>query len=380
MNQGRPRTAVVLSGGGARAAYEVGVLKALRELQPDPQYNPFHLYCGISGGALNAAWLALAAENFAAGIDALETFWADLAVRDIYRAGPWGIAKSGSHWLAALAAGWIAGGTNPRALFDTAPLAHLLQQKLCFEHLEHAIANHAVHALSITCSGYASGECVTFFQARADQEPWQHPQRVGSHVALKPEHVLASMAIPFLFPAVKIHREYFGDGMMRELTPLSPAVQLGARRILIIGTGRMASKEGDRIQDKRYPTLATISGHVLSGIYIDSLSADLERMHRVNMLVKHIPEHERAKQGINLRPIDVLFIEPSERLDHLAYRYLARLPWATRLLVRGMGVDESSGGAFLSYLLFDAAYSRALIDLGYRDAMARRDEIVEFLG
>lgn len=376
MQRTGPRTALVVSGGGARAAYEVGVLKAIRELLPEPQRNPFPLLCGVSGGAINAANLALAAEDFGAGVDALESFWSDLHAGDVYRADPLGVALSGGRWLAALSAGWAL-GVSPKALLDNRPLARRLSRDFRFERLERAIASHALHALSITCSGYASGECVTFFQARADQEPWQRTQRVGAHVALGVDHVMASLAVPFLFPAVKLHREFFGDGAMRELTPLSPAVQLGAERILVIGTGRMAARQGDRPSGRRYPTLAEAAGHVLSGIYVDSLSADLERLTQVNRLLAQIPAEQQADTG--LRPIQVLVIEPSERLDFLAARHWRHLPIAVRALLRGMGVSETGGGAFASYLLFESAYTRALIGLGYRDALARREEIAAFL-
>lgn len=378
MHLSAPKTALVISGGGARAAYEVGVLKAIRELMPDPRKNPFPLLCGVSGGALNATSLAISAEDFGTGVDALESFWNDLHAGDIYRADPLGVMVSGGRWLGALAFGWLF-GSQPRALFDNRPLDDLLTKRLDFVRLEHAIGSHAVHALSVTCSGYTSGQCVSFFQGRADLEPWQRAQWGGAHVSLSVQHVMASMAVPFLFPAVKLHREYFGDGVMRELVPLSPAIRLGADRILVISTGRMAVPEGERLPGDHYPGLAETAGHVLSGIYIDSLSADIERLNQVNRLISLIPEETRKQEGIRWRPIDLMVIEPSERLDFLALDHIGRLPWATRSLVRGIGAQDHGGGAFASYLLFEAAYTRALIDLGYRDAMARAGEIIAFL-
>jgi NTE family protein len=372
------RTALVVSGGGARAAYEVGVLKALRQMVPEPQVSPFSIYCGVSGGAINASSLAIGADDFGAGVDALEAFWSDLHAGAVYRADPWSVAMSGGHWLAALSVGWLF-GLAPRGLLDNGPLQRRLAGQLDFRNLKKVIASQALRALSITCSGYGSGQCVSFFQGRADLEPWQRVQRVGAHVALNIGHVMASMAVPFLFPAVKLHREYFGDGAMRELAPLSPAVRLGAERILVIGTGRMAAGDGDRSLSKAYPSLADISGHVLSGIYIDSLAADIERMSQVNQLSARISDEVRQREGLSWRPIELMVIQPSERLDILAARMASDLPWAVRMLLRGMGVRDNAGGAFASYLLFEARYIRHLIDLGYRDAMVRRSEITAFL-
>jgi NTE family protein len=372
------RTALVLSGGGARAAYEVGVLKALRQKVAQSQRSPFSIFCGVSGGAINATSLAIGADDFGTAVDNLESCWSDFRAEAVYRADPWGVAVSGGRWLAALSAGWLF-GASPRGLLDNSPLEQLLAQRLDFSHLERVIASQSLRALSITCSGYASGQCVSFFQGRADLEPWQRIQRVGAHVPLSVKHVMASMAVPFMFSAVKLHREYFGDGAMRELAPLSPAVRLGAQRILVIGTGRMAVEDGARASSKAYPSLAEMSGHVLSGIYVDSLSADIERMGQINRLSARIPDDLRQREELPWHPIDLLVIQPSERLDVLAARMAADLPWAVRTLLRGMGVHDNAGGAFASYLLFETRYIRALIDLGYRDALARLGEISTFL-
>lgn len=378
MHPGDTRTALVVSGGGARAAYEVGVLKALRELMPRHGNSPFSIYCGISGGAINATSLALAADNFAAGVDRLVSFWSDLHAGDVYRADPVGVAASGGRWIWGLAAGWLF-GHGPRALLDNAPLRQLLTRQFDFPRLEAAITHHSLRALSITCSGYASGQCVSFFQGRADLEPWHRPQRAGAHVTLGVDHVMASMAVPFLFPAEKLHREYFGDGAMRELAPLSPAIRLGADRILVIGTGRMADIDSERWRSRGRPSPAETAGQVLAGIYVDRVTADIERMSQVNRLAARIPPDVREREGLPWRPVDLMVIQPTERLDTLAATLLDELPWAVRSLLRGMGVRNDAGGALLSYLLFEAAYTRRLVDLGYRDAMAQRGELNVFL-
>jgi NTE family protein len=371
------RTALVLSAGGARAAYEVGVLKALRQLRRAPGENPFPLLCGVSGGALNATALALAAENFASAVESLEALWLNLRTPDIYRVDALGVIASGAKWFAGLIGGWLF-GAGPPAFLDNRPLYRHLSRTLDFSRLEVAIAAHHLHALAITCSGYASGQCVSFFQGRADLDPWHRPQRGGAHVSLTVDHVMASMAMPFLFPAVRLHREYFGDGVMRELAPLSPAIHLGADRILVISSGPMASREGDRQPGQSQPSLAATAGHLLAGIYVDSLSADIERMQQVNRLLAEIPFDQRVRADISLRPIELLVIEPSERIDHLAARHLESMPWPLRRLLMGIGIDQG-GGALASYLLFEPTYVSALIDLGYRDALERREELAAFL-
>ena len=371
------KTALILTGGGARAAYQVGVLKAIRELLPDSRKNPFPIICGTSAGAINAASLAVRAEDFGHGIDELVKVWENFTVDQVYRADPAGLALTGARWLGALMVGWLI-KEAPRSLLDNAPLRHLLAQSLDFGAIQRAIDNHALHSVSITCSGYATGQSVSFFQGRADIEPWRRSQRVGAHVKLGLDHLMASSAIPFIFPAVRVHREWFGDGSMRQMAPISPAIHLGARKILVIGAGRM-SQESERPSVEDYPTLAQIAGHALSSIFLDSLSVDLERTMRINHTLSLIPESVRAERSISLRPVDVLVIAPSERLDQLAAQHAESLPWSVRMLLRGIGAMNRRGGALTSYLLFERPYTTALIDLGYRDTMARADEVREFV-
>lgn len=372
-----PKIALILTGGGARAAYQVGVLKAVRELLPGQRRSPFQIYCGTSAGAINAVALATWAENFTTGVDHLCRIWENFHADQVYRADPLGILRSGARWLWAVMFGWIT-HRAPRSLFDSTPLCKLLSSSIGFDRIQQSIASGALHAVSVTCSGYSSGQSVTFFQGRADIEPWQRSQRVGTFAQLGVEHLLASSAIPFIFSAVKIHREWFGDGSMRQITPIAPAVHLGAEKILVIGGGRF-HEENERLPTEAYPSLAQIAGHVLSSIFLDSLPVDLERATRINQTLSLIPGDERRAQGTALRPIDLLVIAPSERLDHLAAQHARALPWAVRLLLRGIGAMNRNGGALVSYLLFEQPYTQALIDLGYRDALARREDVLKFL-
>ena len=373
----RGKTALVLTGGGARAAYQVGVLSAIREILPDPQRNPFPILCGASAGAINATVLACWADNFGVGVDNLRRTWAGFHAGDVYRADALGIAGTGARWLSALMLGWLV-RQNPKSLLDNTPLRNLLEQRLDFSRIDQGIASGALHSLSITCSGYASGHSVTFFQGHPDLQVWSRTQRFGSRTQLTLDHLMASSAIPFIFPSVRINREYFGDGSMRQLAPISPAVHLGAERVLVIGAGRM-STENERAVQESYPSLAQVAGHALSSIFLDSLYVDLERLTRINNTLSLIPEAVRTEKGLTLRPIETLVISPSQRLDTLAARHAQALPMPVRALLRGLGAMNRRGGALTSYLLFEPEYTGALIELGYADTIMRKSEVLQFL-
>lgn len=371
------RTALILTGGGARAAYQAGVLLAIRDLLPDAARNPFPILCGTSAGAINAATLACHAENFGNAVENLADVWRNMRAGHVYRADPLGIGATGARWLGALMFGWVF-RRNPRSLLDNAPLRDMLGRVLDFSAIDTAISKGALYAVSLTASGYTSGHSVSFFQASDEVSAWERTHRFGSRTRITLEHLMASSAIPFIFPAVHLHREYFGDGSMRQLSPISPAIHLGAKKILIIGAGRMSEKP-QRQRAEVYPTLAQIAGHALSSIFLDSLAVDIERMQRINRTLESIPEALKQKGGIALRPVQSLIIAPSQRLDYLAAHHAGALPWSVRLLLRGVGAMNRHGGALTSYLLFERPYTSALIDLGYRDAMECRSALKAFL-
>jgi NTE family protein len=377
MNPARPRTALILTGGGARAAYQVGVLLAIAKLSRQRKHNPFPILCGTSAGAINAAGLACLADNFGKSVAILARIWRNMEAGHIYRADALGIAISGARWLQALALGWLI-GEPPRSLLDNTPLRHLLSRQLDFAGIERAIASGALHALSISASGYETGENISFFQAHPSAKPWNRVQRMGIRSEIGIDHLLASSAIPFVFPATRIHREYFGDGSMRQVAPISPAIHLGAGRVLVIGAGR-ASEYQVRQASESYPSLAQIAGHALSSIFLDGLATDIERMQGINRMLEAGPQIADAHPEISLRPIRTLVISPSQRLDRIAAEHASALPWPVKYLLSGIGAMNRRGGALTSYLLFEKPYTRALIDLGYADSIARSEEIGSFL-
>ncbi len=370
------KAALILTGGGARAAYQVGVLQAIRELWGERPGHPFPILCGTSAGGINAVALAVFSSDFNAAVRKLAWIWRHFHVDQVYRADALALLATGARWGAAFSMGWLVRQT-PRSLLDNSPLRQLLTRVLDFEAIEGGIAAGRLHAVSVAASGYSSGESLTFFQAAAGVQPWHRAQRIGVRTRLQVEHLLATSAIPFVFPAVRINREYFGDGSMRQLAPVSPAIHLGAERVLVIGSGRLA--EEGRQRTEAYPSPAQIAGHAMSSIFLDSLAVDLERMDRINQTLAAFTPEQRAAAGLSLRPIETLVISPSQRLDAIAGHHREELPRALRAVLRGVGAMRREGSTLLSYLLFEPGFTRSLMALGYRDAMAKRDEVSAFL-
>jgi NTE family protein len=390
----KPLTGLILTGGGARAAYQVGVLKAVSRIRRDckaPSGNPFPVIAGTSAGAINAAALACHADHFDLAVAGLAEVWSNFQAEQVYRADSLGVIRTGARWLTLWSIGWIIARwrrMRPRSLLDNSPLHDLLKRMVHLERLHEVMEGGHLQALAVTGSSYSSGFHVTFYDAMRDFLPWNRSQRIAVKTNITMAHLLASSAIPFVFPAVPLsvegQTEYFGDGSMRQAAPISPAVHLGAEKILVIGAGRMHEPPGERRAATEYPSLAQIAGHALSNIFLDALAVDIERLQRINNTLSLLPAE--ARERTSLRPIEVLVIAPSQRLDDIAARHIANLPPAVRALLRGVGVSspehghEARGSALASYLLFEAPFTRELIALGEADTFARREEVAAFFG
>ncbi len=370
----RPRAGLVLTGGGARAAYQVGVVKAVRDLLGNPVKNPFPILCGTSAGAINAASLAAFADDFSRAVANLLEVWEHMRCDHVYRTDLPSIMKSGARWLSSL---MLVSRSSPVSLLDNAPLRDMLEKSLPFERIQEHIDAGALYAVCVTASGYTSGQSVSFFQGGSGLEGWERNQRIGAGVMLKLDYLMASSALPFIFPAVKVHREYFGDGSMRQIAPVSPALHLGADRVLIVGTGRQ-SLEQARARSSIYPSLAQIAGHALNSIFLDSLAVDIERLERINRTVRMIPADRLEGSSLTLRPVRVLFIAPSQPIERIAARFVHDLPRSVRFILRPTGALSRAGSNLASYLLFEESFCRALIDLGYQDTLAREAEVRDF--
>lgn len=390
----QPTTALLLSGGGARAAYQVGVLEAIADLRrvchAHHAPNPFGVLAGTSAGSINATALACGADHFDLAVQRLARHWRALDVGDVYRADHPSLLRTGMHWLGMLALGWALPSRRhlrPRSLLDNSPLRQHLQQLLPMHRIPGLLDHGHLHALAVTASNYTTGEHVTFFDTRGELEPWKRSQRSSRRTMLAHEHLLASSAIPFVFPATPLPhhapQEYFGDGAMRHTAPLSPVIHLGAHRVLVVGAGRMWEQPAMLPPPlASYPSLAQVAGHALSSIFLDTLPLDVERALRINQTLSLVPEAERTRSS--LRPLELLVINPSDRLDTLAAAHLPALPQGMRNLLRVLGVDslrpQAQGAALASYLMFTPPYIQALMALGRTDTLARREDVVRFFG
>ena len=386
-------TALVLTGGGARAAYQVGAMRAIMALldpQKSPRFeNPFPIVCGSSAGAINATGYACRAAHPHAAIRRLEHIWGKIHTADVYRSDPVGVFGNGLRWLGLLMFGWALKGWRdnaPKSLLDNRPLYKLLNCSMDFGNLQANLRRGHLQALAITASSYTSGNHLTFYQSSRPIKEWSGSSRYAVSEPIGLEHLMASSAIPFIFPAYRLPMadkwEWFGDGSMRQLAPISPAIHLGADRVMVISTSMHGDLQADETphQSDQYPTLAQIGGHALSDIFIDGLSIDLERINRINNMLDSIPHG--VQLGAGLKKIDVLTISPSKSIDEIALKHLNCMPESVRAFLRVLGVSgkhgKESGGLLASFLLFESAYTGELIELAFSDVMKRQEEIKAF--
>ena len=387
----RPTVALVLMGGGARTAYQVGVLRALVELlraspgQHSPRGSaagacfPFQILIGTSAGAINAAFLAGRAAAGLAAFDELAVFWSRLRSTDVYRLSVPAWARV--HRFAAIVS--LSRHIQAHgAMLDSTPLREMLRAGIRLDGVEHALRTRAIDALAVTASSYSSGVHWTFCQTARRElfQPWSHPGRRADFQPLTIEHLIASSAIPFLFPSAALRvdgrEEHFGDGAMRQIAPLSPAWHLGASRVLVVGVGQPENWEvpGEATTaQRRGPTLGGMAGHVMASVFHDTLQADIEQTARVAETISRLPAEAAAAMAY--RPLDVLSIAPSCSLDALAQEHTDELPLGVRRALAALGVLKGSGGTLASYLLFEPGFVNALIALGERDALAHRSEL-----
>lgn len=364
----------MLPGGGARSAYQVGVLKAIASWYPVGTPLPFRLLCGTSAGAILASVLAAYAPRFRLGTVALDRVWRNFRVEQVFSTDLRSMMSSGLHLLLALASGgWLL--PPPRSLFNNAPLRRLLEWSVNFARIRQALDAGQLDALAVTATSFESGESVSFVDSSRPIEAWERAGRRGVAAELGLDHLMASAAIPFLFPPVSMAGTHFGDGAMRQLMPLSPAVHLGAERLLVIGVrepGRApvgASLIGP-------PSFGQVFGFMLDTLFMEGLQGDLERLERINTLIgqSDVPQ---ASQG--MRRVESLLVLPSSDLSAAATAHAGEMPRTVRALLRTMGAASPAGGQLLSYLLFESGYTRLLIQMGQDDANARREEIEAFL-
>ncbi len=367
-------SALILGGGGARAAYQVGVLKAIAEILPDDCDNPFPIICGTSAGSINTAALASNADNFKLGVQKISHVWSNFELEHVFYADRKNLFRRIMRWA------WTNLGlgdrhNGPSSLLDNQPLRELLDANIQFDKIDHLIEQGDLQAYCITACSYTSGESTTFFDGQASIQNWKRTHREGVREKINLDHLMASSAIPVVFPSVKIDHEFYGDGSMRQISPISPALHLGAEKILIIGLRMEKDQPEPDRRERQRPSLGQISGYVLDTLFLNSLHSDIERMERMNRTLRE----GNKNSSENLKVIEHLVISPSQDIANIAMKHYLELPKSFRTALKFLGMSKANSRRFISYLMFTKTFCQELIELGYQDALNQSDELRAFL-
>lgn len=369
---------LVLSGGGARGAYQAGVISALSEIAAElGQSEAFSIYSGVSAGAINATYLASQAHNFAMGTERLINLWANITSDKVFRTDPISLSSIGMKWVRDLSLGGLTHMSSGPGLMDTAPLRDLLFEHIDFQQIEHNIENKSLYALALTAVDYHTSMAVTFIQGQEDHPTWTRSRRFSEKAKIQTDHIMASSAIPILFPPIKVEERFYGDGCVRNLAPLSPAIHLGASKIVVIGVRRQTDVQmAMKSNPPKNVSIARVANVLLNAILLDGVEVDVDRLNRINDFVDKVPSTAR---DVNFKKVDVVSIYPTRDIGQMAHDNARRLPAFVRYLLKGLGTTEDSK-EIISYLLFEKEFTSQLIEMGYKDGMANKEKVRALLG
>lgn len=371
--------ALVLSGGGARGAYQAGVLTAIAEIAARHKIKkPFQIYSGISAGAINVTFLAAGAEDFTLASQRLAQLWRGLHSDLVFKTDALSLGKIGLSLVGELSFGGMSSGaSHGRSLLDTSPLSDLIKSNIQFDKIAKNVQEDYLNSVAVTALDYRTSETITFVEGKNTPD-WVRSRRHSEKTILSAEHVVSSSAIPMLFTPGKIEERYFGDGCVRNQQPLSPALHLGATSLLVIGVRKIDSTayEEKVLKSNAPPSVARVTNVLLNSVLLDGIEVDIERLNRINTFLQQVPEHLHPK--LNFKPVDYVWIYPSEDIGEIAASLANRLPRVIRYLLKGLGPLEDAS-EIISYLLFEPDFCSQLIEIGYRDGMAQEKEISTFL-
>jgi NTE family protein len=376
---------LVMTGGGARGAYQAGVLKRIGEIRRvQTDGNPFPIIGGSSAGAVNGGALAVGCDEFAIATKVLAKLWSELKPNDIFRCDVLSQARNSVTWILDLSFGAVLGGGNAHSLLDASPLRRFLNKYLDCDHIQANIKRKHLYALAISATNYNSGKSYLFIQGAKGHPMWNRSRRVTLATKITTDHICASAAIPLVFQPVRLKTEegtaYFGDGCVRMQQPLSPVIRLGAERVFGIGVRGESLEHQEEAGNDMEPSLAQVMGLLFNVMFLDHLATDVEHLERLNTLLREGQISQTEIEGCErMRPLATLLVTPSVDLSELARQHQKDMPYLIQYFMNGLGRDAVSCADLMSYLLFTPKYTRALIDVGYNDANRRIDEIEEFI-